>query len=404
MTKRINLTKRSIAALKPAGERYTVSDTKVTGLQVRVNPNGSMAYYWYRKVAGRPRRVKIGDVTDTTPEQARKIATRHNAAMVDGKDPAEQKRTERGEPTLGELWEAFFRFVSARRKPKTVHDYQLLYNKHLKRWANRKLPSITRTDIAKLHATIGEDAPFVANRMLAVLSAMFARGHLVGHTGENPARGVERFTERSRDRYLTADELPRFMAALDADESSDARDFFTACLFTGARRGNVQRMRWADVDLNAATWTIPADDAKGGETMTIYLPDVVLDTLKRRKAERKGKPPYVFPGRRKGSHLTDPMPWWRRICKRAKLTDRKGKPTLRIHDLRRTLGSWQAAHGASLQVIGKSLGHRNQSTTAVYSRLDLSPIRVSVDTAVASMLNAARPNDKAIAGKIGKAG
>jgi hypothetical protein len=58
---------------------------------------------------------------------------------------------------------------------------------------------------------------------------------------------------------------------------------------------------------------------------------------------------------------------------------------LRIHDLRRTLGSWQAAGGTSLAIIGKSLGHRTAQATAVYARLDLEPVKASVNAAVAAM-------------------
>ena len=71
-----------------------------------------------------------------------------------------------------------------------------------------------------------------------------------------------------------------------------------------------------------------------------------------------------------------------KVLARAKLTD------VRIHDLRRTLGSWQAKQGASLAIIGKSLNHKNQNTTAIYARLDLDPIRESVNAATSAMLMA----------------
>lgn len=60
-----------------------------------------------------------------------------------------------------------------------------------------------------------------------------------------------------------------------------------------------------------------------------------------------------------------------------------------IHDLRRTLGSWQAKTGASMAIIGKSLNHKSQQTTAIYARLDLDPVRQSVNTATTAMLDAA---------------
>ena len=58
---------------------------------------------------------------------------------------------------------------------------------------------------------------------------------------------------------------------------------------------------------------------------------------------------------------------------------------LRIHDLRRTLGSYQAATGANGYIIGKSLGHRSQQATAIYARLNLDPVRESVNKATDAM-------------------
>ena len=72
-----------------------------------------------------------------------------------------------------------------------------------------------------------------------------------------------------------------------------------------------------------------------------------------------------------------------RVCKAARIGD------LTIHDLRRTMGSWQAAAGASLTIIGKSLGHANESSTKIYARVDLAPVQESMFGAVDAMLRAA---------------
>jgi integrase len=74
---------------------------------------------------------------------------------------------------------------------------------------------------------------------------------------------------------------------------------------------------------------------------------------------------------------------------------------VRLHDLRRTFGSWQAANGSSELLIGKSLGHRNTRSTAVYARLTLDPVRQSVERATEAMrevVQAARAKRKS-AGK-----
>lgn len=84
---------------------------------------------------------------------------------------------------------------------------------------------------------------------------------------------------------------------------------------------------------------------------------------------------YMFEGSGASGHLADPKKAWARILKEA------GIDNPRIHDLRRTLGSYQAATGANGYIIGKSLGHRSQQSTAIYARLSLDPVRESVNKA-----------------------
>jgi integrase len=94
---------------------------------------------------------------------------------------------------------------------------------------------------------------------------------------------------------------------------------------------------------------------------------------------------WVFPSKRsnaKTPHLSEPKGAWKRIRTAAKIEG------VRVHDLRRTLGSWQAMTGASLTVIGKSLGHRSGTATAIYARLALDPVRESMNKAVTAMLTA----------------
>ena len=107
-----------------------------------------------------------------------------------------------------------------------------------------------------------------------------------------------------------------------------------------------------------------------------------LDVLRVRR-ETTNDSEWVFPSRSAIGHLQEPKRAWKTILKNADITD------LRMHDLRRTLGSWQAMTGSILQTIGKSLGHKNARTTEVYARLSLEQVRESVDKATAAMLEAA---------------
>jgi integrase len=200
--------------------------------------------------------------------------------------------------------------------------------------------------------------------------------------GENPAHGVDRFKETSRDRFLRADEMPKFFEALAQDPNVDVRDYFLLSLLTGARRSKALAMRWQDINLDRAEWRIPQEANEKNVAMVPLMPEAVA-ILKARKQDAENDAVFVFPGTGKSGHLVEPKKGWQRVLERAGLSD------LRIHDLRRTLGSWQARSGASLAIIGKSLGHKSQQATAIYARLDLDPVRASVEKATAAMLEAA---------------
>jgi integrase len=229
--------------------------------------------------------------------------------------------------------------------------------------------------------------PVAANRALTFLSALYNRADDIGYKGSNPTHKIKRFREHARDRFLQPAELPKFFEALDEEPNETLRDFFRVALFTGARRSNVQAMRWDDLNLQNGTWRIPGGDVKTGEPVTLPLSPPALEVLRRRSVAREG--PWVFPSTWKGRHITEPKHAWKRVLERA------GLENLRIHDLRRTLGSWQAATGASLQIIAKSLGHSdNSQATKIYSRLHLDPVRQSVNTATAAILAAANGDTK----------
>ncbi len=144
-------------------------------------------------------------------------------------------------------------------------------------------------------------------------------------------------------------------------------------------------MQWADIDLERAVWRIP--DTKSGEPQVVPLSERAMAVLHSRRQATTDDCPWVFPtsGNRpsKTGHLQDPTKIWKQVLERA------GLEGIRLHDLRRTLASWQALTGTSELIIGKTLGHAVGSrATQVYARLAVDPIRKSVDRATDAMLEA----------------
>lgn len=111
--------------------------------------------------------------------------------------------------------------------------------------------------------------------------------------------------------------------------------------------------------------------------MQIPLGPDVLDILRRRRAETSSV--FIFPGSGPKGHYVEPRHAWETLLKRAKLED------LRIHDLRRSMGSWMTIGGTSLPIVGKALGHKTSQATSIYARLNLDPVRAAMDQAVEAM-------------------
>lgn len=398
----MNFTKAALlkAPLPPKGKLHYYKDLRESGLELIATSGGAKTFYLYRKINGKPERVKLGKFPDMSVENARKAAQRFKGMIAEGLNPSEEKRRVRDEYTFKELFNEYMERYSKVHKKSWQYDEREI-NKHLSHWFKRKISTITQDEVSRLHAKIGKDSGlYQANRILERIRSIFNKAIEWGWRGINPANGIKKFKERSRDRFLTAEEMPHFFNALEQEENETARDFFKVLLLTGVRKSNALMMRWEDISFKEKTWRIP--ETKNGDPLTIPLNDNIIFLLSERKKKSFKEPlkksfkeneiisfkspfketsnPWVFPGDGKAGHLNDPKKAWNRLLKRADLKD------LRMHDLRRTFGSWQAALGANGYIIGKSLGHKSQQATAIYARLNLDPVRESTDRAIEAML------------------
>jgi integrase len=281
------------------------------------------------------------------------------------------KRALKAELTFADLFEEYLERHSKPNK-KTWDEDESKYKQYLaKPLGNKKLSAVDRATIAALHSGITKAGRSItANRVKALISSIFGWAISAGLWHTNPATGIKLNREASRDRFIQGDELPRFFQALADEENETMRDYILLSLLTGARQANVLSMQWADIHLERAEWRLR--ETKNGTPQTVTLSPEAVEILRNRKPAEAAR--FVFPGSGKHGHLIEPKKGWQRILARAGIAD------LRIHDLRRTLGSWQAKTGASLAIIGKSLNHKNQNTTAIYARLDLDPVRDSVNS------------------------
>ena len=392
---RFHFTQASVDAIPnpPQGKRIFYHDTKRdSGLSILASWTGGRVFYVYRWVKGRPAKVKIGAYPTLTLEQARKKAKELNAAIDLGQDPAAARRAAREEMTFKELFDWYVEHHSCRKKTGWRDEQQ--YRLYLEGLGKLRLSDLTRQHVRALHTSLGKRAPYAANRMLALVRSVFNTAAAEEqYDGPNPATGIKPFPEQSRERLVMEGEVAVFLAAVDQEPNETIRDYVYLSLFTGARKTNVLAMRWDQIDLHSNVWRIPT--TKNGKPQTIPLGQPEVEVLTARLEACDG--PWVFPGRKswktgKTSHMMEPKAGWSRILDRANEARAEANEPpikdLRLHDLRRTLGSWMADTGSAENVIGKTLGHKSPQATAIYARLSLRPIREAKDRAIGALLRA----------------
>jgi integrase len=392
------LTKRTVDALKATGTEYVAWDADISGFGVRVRPSGAKTYVLqYRAGAGRKaptRKLTLGAVGKLTAEDARALARKAAGSIAHGEDPAGQRAEDRKGLTITELAQAFLAdHVEPKRRAGTARHYRdILERIVVPALGTTKADRVKRSDLAKVHLK-WKRTPYQANRIVSVVGSMYGFAGKRGLVSEglNPARGIEKFAEDGRERFLLSDELERLGAAIRKAETHGvawavdeakptskhvpkrkrrtvigphAAAAIRLLLFTGCRLREILHLKWEHVDFERGLLFLP-DSKTGKKTVVLNAPALtVLNGL-----DRVGQ--YVVAGDDPNEPRTDlKRPW-------AMVTREAGLDGLRIHDLRHSFASFGAGGGLGLPIVGKLLGHANAVTTARYAHLDADPLRVA---------------------------
>jgi integrase len=261
-------------------------------------------------------------------------------------------------------------------------------------WGNKLVTSITKTDVSKLLAKVADGrarpakekpnnrarklqgakpTPVRANRVGEVLRKMFTLAIDWGWRDDNPATGFHRRIETARERFLTQQEIASLAAALDAASDQRAAGIIRLCMLTGARLGEVRQARFEQFNLELGVWSKPAATTKQRKVHRVPVSADVAAIVRQRQLIVPSGVPWLFPGDTPGKPVMEIRRFWRQIQVSADL------PDVRIHDLRHTFASLLVSGGASLEMIGKLLGHTQMQTTQRYAHLMDSPLRAGVD-------------------------
>ena len=296
-------------------------DDDVKGFGCRVTAAGARAFVLnYLTKSGRERRITIGSCSDWSTTDARREAKRLRHLVDQGGDPLADIEAEREAPTVAELIDRFEAEHLPRKRPGTADDYRRM----LRVWVRPhfgdhvKVSEVDFADIDRLHRRITNAGfSYRANRVIAVVSKMFSLAVRWGMRESNPARGLERICEYGRRRYLSADELMRLTKALAEHPDKQTADVIRLLLLTGARRGEVLAMRWADIDLTQGTWSKPPSSTKQKEAHEVPLSAPARQLLSEMREQQTGKRhavgEYVFPGSGGTGHVVELKRAWRQL-------------------------------------------------------------------------------------------
>lgn len=415
----MRLTASTVKSAEPREREYTAWDDDLKGFGLRVYPDGRRVFVVkYRIGKGRnapQRKLTLGPPgSPYTAAEARDRARDMLAAARDGSDPGQELRPDAGEAmTVNALlddWQReaapFDRRNGRRRKEKSVagdiarldaHIRPLIGSKRVRELtpdilrkaradiAEGKTARVEKTKPRGVSRTRGGDGTAV--QTLRIFSGVLAYAEDRTWISDNPARRVKLPASNARERYLSGAELERLGEALEKAEADGAHPHGTNIIrllaLTGARRGEIEALRWQDVDLERGFVLLP-DTKTGRAAWPLSRPALeLLEGL-----EREAGSEWVFPATRGKGHYKGLNKIWPEVRELA------GLEGVRLHDLRHSFASIGASGGTGLPIVGKLLGHKQSATTQRYAHVADSPLRAAADKiggTIAARLNRAKP-------------
>ncbi|MCY4608108.1 MAG: site-specific integrase [bacterium] len=359
MTRNMRLSDRAIARLGAASSEYTVWDTRITGLGVRVRPSGHQSFVVLDNRTGNSKRRTLGPTTRMTVDEARSRCL----AVQSGNLELLHIKPLVPVPLFGDfvinVWrpECFDRFKRSSRRP----IESALTNQLLPTFRDMRLDQIGRREVTAWFDRYSAVAPGGANKALDTLRQILNHAEVHGHLETNPARGIRRNPQRKLNRFLSRDEAHRLHVELDRlaaerPERAAQADIIRLLYYTGCRCSEIQALRWYEIGAD----TLDLVDSKTGPRK-VYLNSEARKIIKRQP--RTGSD-YVFPSPCNPTlPVSRSMKLWFTLRKRAGLDD------VRLHDLRHNYASQAVLNGVPLPTVARLLGHRQLSMTLRYAHV-----------------------------------
>jgi integrase len=376
------ITKSIIDAAQPSTSEYIIWDAAISGFGIKITPAGNKIFLlYYRTKTNRQRKPTIGKYGSLSVDAARTIAQQWLGKIASGEDVSAERIKAKRSETIANLCDRYIvEYAEVYKKPRSVvTDKANIENHVLPLIGNLKVTEVTRADMHRLKDDISKGKSArklkarprgrrqikggqgISNRVLALMSKMFACAVDWELRPDNPALGIRKFKEQRRDRFLDGDEIYRLTKTLTkADnellEYPSAVNAIRMLLYTGLRLTEVTLLKWENVNFDRGT--ICLKDSKTGGRI-VPLNGLALKVVEKQREHSSGN--LVFESIRNDAPIALTRPWYR-IRKIAEIDQ-----SANLHCLRHTFASWAVMNGQSLPQVGALLGHKSAHTTLRYA-------------------------------------
>lgn len=387
--RKLVFSKKVIEALQPPDRNSTAKEIEfsdvTTGLKLRVARNSKRFFMFRFCYNKRKFCINIGEFPSISVEDARKIANEYKLLIARNINPATEKNKVKSDLRFSQFYPMYYEFVRHRIKSHLDQKYRI---DHLLKlypaFTKTPLRVISNKDIALIHVREKERTSATnSNHLLSVLRTMMNTAVHWGLIEKNPCIGVSKFHEGPlRERYLSREELPRFLKALAEENDTLSKAAILLLLYTGCRRSEILSMKHDQIRLDEGRIYLPL--TKNGRSRAVLLNQKALEILqdlvaRKDDTERTRNSPFVFPSRQgaRKCHLYDLRDPIDRVCAIA------GIENFRCHDIRHTYASLAVSSGADLYAVQRLLGHSDISMTQRYAHHSSHDLRVASQGVVA---------------------
>jgi integrase len=348
------LTDAKVAAIKPPAvgqeEHKDSGPGYVRGLRLRVGTSGKKTWIVRARAGEKVVNKKLGAYPSMKLSDARTDARKLLEVL------ARDGSTEAIDRTFGALAEAWIDKVAKPKNSSWRLQERRLEMHVLPHWRDRKIASITRADVRDLLE--GVEGDVLPNRVFAIIKTVFRYALSRDWLDSSPVEGIKRpGTDTARDRVLSMEEVTAIWNAAGLLGFPFGQYLRTLAL-TAQRRTEVAAMRWSDVDLDAATWIIPAKETKSRRAHLVPLSQPVIGIL--RDLPQLGEFVFTHDGE---THVSGFAKAKARLDTFIAAGEAKVAPWT-LHDLRRTAATHMVRLGVSEEVVGRVLNHAPKGVTA----------------------------------------